>query len=252
MEQQRLFAWSETSGLMDLDASNDTSKVLASNTFVLHRTTVLDLLVQVQCLFDEFRRHAERNQLLNPMAAAATSPSTDDDDDHAPEKDAATAHVPLPPRRSAFLRKAMRSLREKSRGGAQRLRWASFDKPAFETLLARFAALNDSMTDILDAGMQVEIHRAVQDTNRGVLLLHHRMEDLGRLVQALSLRLEMGGGGGVRTPLAEAQKRSDASGLVLLAQLARFKAFNQAMEGEGDERAWDPAAAVRLGLGETF
>lgn len=256
MEQQRLFAWSETSGLMDLDASNDTTKVLASNTFILHRTTVLDLLVQVQCLFDEFRRHAEHNQLLDPLLASATSSSTSTSttttDDSAAEKDAAAALFPLPPRRRDFLRKAMRSLR----GGATRLRWASFDKAAFELLLTRFAALNDSMTDILDASMQVEIHHAVQDTNRGVLLLHHRVEDLSRLVQALGVRLEMssavgnglGGKAVGRTPLAEARERRNEEGRVLLAQLARFKAFNTSVEGDG--RPWDPAAAVRLGLGK--
>lgn len=261
MEQQRLFAWSETSGLSELAASNDPTKVLASNTFVLHRTTVLDLLVQVQCLFDEFRRHAEQNQLLNPLAAAAaaTSDQQQQQDSEevaaAPEKDAAAANFPLPPRRRDFIRKAMRALRDKSRDGATRLRWVSFDKAAFEMLLARFATLNDNMTDILDASMQVEIHHAVQDTNRGVLQLHHRVSDLSRLVQALNVRLELGGAVGApagvpQTPLAEKHKRSNASGLLLLAQLAKFKAFNQSMDGDG--KTWDSAAAVRLGLGKNW
>lgn len=251
MEQQRLFAWSETSGLMDLDAANNPAKVLASNTFVLHRTTVLDLLVQVQCLFDEFRRHAENNQLLNP------APDAHEPD--APEKDAAAANFPLAPRRRDFIRKAMRALREKSRGGVVRLKWVSFDKAGFEMLLARFSTLNDNMTDILDASMQSEIHHTVQDTNRGVLQLHHRISDLSRLVQALNVKLELGeivgkvggGGGGMGvppTPLSEVQKRSNASGLQLLSQLAKFKAFNQSMDG--DSRTWDPAAALRLGLGK--
>lgn len=247
MEQQRLFAWSETSGLMDLDAANSTAKILASNTFMLHRTTVLDLLVQVQCLFDEFRKHAERNQLLNPAPGSH--------DLEAPEKDAAAANFPLPPRRRDFIKKAMRGLREKSKEGVTRLRWVSFDKAGFEVLLARFSTLNDNMTDILDASMQSEIHHTVQDTNRGVLQLHHRISDLSRLVQALNVKLEMtgtaavgAGGLGVPMPLSEIQRRSNASGLQLLSQLAKFKAFNQSMDG--DNKTWDPAAAVRLGLGK--
>lgn len=249
MEQQRLFAWSETSGLMDLDAANNPAKILASNTFVLHRTTVLDLLVQVQCLFDEFRRHAEKNHLLNP------APTSGAPDLEAPEKDAAAANFPLPARRRDFIRKAMRGLGAKSREGLTRLKWVSFDKAGFEMLLARFSTLNDNMTDILDASMQSEIHHTVQDTNRGVLQLHHRISDLSRLVQALNVKLELDGsaavkaaGLGVPMPLSETQKQSNASGLQLLSQLAKFKAFNQSMDG--DSKSWDPAAAVRLGLGK--
>lgn len=249
MEQQRLFAWSETSGLMDLDAANNSAKILASNTFVLHRTTVLDLLVQVQCLFDEFRKHAEKNHLLNPAPGAQQDLET-------PEKDAAAANFPLPPRRRDFITKAMRSLREKSKEGVTRLKWVSFDKAGFEMLLARFSTLNDNMTDILDASMQSEIHHTVQDTNRGVLQLHHRITDLSRLVQALNVKLEKDGTSAVTTagvagvplPLSEIHKRSNTSGLQLLSQLAKFKAFNQSMDGDSSP-TWDPAAAVRLGLG---
>lgn len=247
MEQQRLFAWSETSGLMDLDAANSSAKILASNTFILHRTTVLDLLVQVQCLFDEFRKHAQKNNLLNPAPGSQEL--------EAPEKDAAEANFPLPAPRRDFIRKAMRGLREKSKEGVTRLKWVSFDKAGFEMLLARFSTLNDNMTDILDASMQSEIHHTVQDTNRGVLQLHHRITDLSRLVQALNVKLEMDGaaaaktgGVGVPMPLSEMHKRNNASGLQLLSQLAKFKAFNQSMDG--DSKTWDPAAAMRLGLGK--
>lgn len=249
MEQQRLFAWSETSGLMDLDAANNSAKILASNTFVLHRTTVLDLLVQVQCLFDEFRKHAEKNHLLNPALGAQQELET-------PEKDAAAANFPLSPRRRDFIRKSMRILREKSKEGVTRLKWVSFDKAGFEMLLARFSTLNDNMTDILDASMQSEIHHTVQDTNRGVLQLHHRISDLSRLVQALNVKLEKDGTSAVTAgvagepmPLSEIHKRSNASGLQLLSQLAKFKAFNQSMDGDSTP-TWDPAAAVRLGLGK--
>lgn len=63
MEQQRLFAWSETSGLLDFQ-NKDETKVKESNTFVIHRTTILDLLVQIQCLFQEFGKAQTRNNHL--------------------------------------------------------------------------------------------------------------------------------------------------------------------------------------------
>ncbi|KAI3399378.1 hypothetical protein diail_7105 [Diaporthe ilicicola] len=250
MEQQRLFAWSETSGLADLNTADGEAKLQASNTFVLHRQTVLDLLVQVQCLFDEFRCHAERNDRLrtfplehgNGQARGGGGTAAEAD----PETDAAAANFPLPPRRRDFIRKAMRVLREKSSGAALRLRWLSFDMASFETLLARFAALNDGMTGILDAGLQREIHHSVQDTNRGVLQLHRRMSDLSRLVMALNVRLEMTGamGGGMISPVQDGRNKSD---LEHLSQLAKFKAFNESMEGR-DSVPWDAAEAKSLEL----
>ncbi|KAL1875211.1 hypothetical protein Daus18300_003282 [Diaporthe australafricana] len=247
MEQQRLFAWSETSGLTDLGdagATDGEARVLASNTFLLHRQTVLDLLVQVQCLFDEFRRHAERNHQLRtfPLEQQQHGDGRAGEAEVDPERDAAAANFPLPPRRRDFIRKAMRALREKSSGATLRLRWVSFDKVGFETLLARFAALNDGMTGILDVGLQREIHHSVQDTNRGVLQLHRRVSDLGRLVRALNVRLEMAGavaGGG-----GDGRNRSD---LEHLSQLAKFKAFNESMEA-GDAVPWDAAEAKCLEL----
>ncbi|KAJ9133115.1 Serine threonine protein kinase [Coniochaeta hoffmannii] len=239
MEQQRLFAWSETSGLLDLDAKNQ-SKVLESNTFILHRQTVLDLLVQVQCLFREFENQQRRYDRLQTVTER-------DDVLERPEKDAAEARFPLPARRRDFIKKAMLSLRQTSKEAATRFRWVSFDKVAFETLLSRFATLNDSMTDILDARMQVEIHHTVQDTNRGVLQLHHKIADLGRLVMALNVKLEATVSTPV-SPLSLVQKASNASALQLLSQLAKFKAFNESMESER-KTPWDNATVMCLGLG---
>jgi hypothetical protein len=240
MEQQRLFAWSETSGLLDLDAKNS-QKILESNTFVLHRQTVLDLLVQVECLFKEFKEHQKRHKRLQ------TAP----DPDHIlqrPEKDAADANFPLPQRRRDFIKKAMNKLSETSQEAVERLKWVSFDKAAFEVLLSRFSTLNDSMTNILDARMQVEIHHTVQDTNRGVLQLHHKITDLSRLVMALNIKLE------AASPLPASQmsiarKRANADSLQLLSQLAKFKAFNESIESN-KKTPWDEATSMCLELGK--
>ncbi|KAL2260212.1 hypothetical protein VTK26DRAFT_5862 [Humicola hyalothermophila] len=241
MEQQRLFAWSETSGLLNLYAKNQ-QKVLESNTFVLHRQTVLDLLVQVECLFKEFKEQQKRNKHLQ------TVPDPDQILQK-PEKDAADANFPLPQRRRDFIKRAMQSLKANSEDAFQRLRWVSFDKAAFELLLSRFSTLNDSMTNILDARMQVEIHHTVQGTNRGVLQLHRKITDLSRLVMALNMKL-----GATSTPLSTAahmsvpQKRANADGLQLLSQLAKFKAFNESIESN-KKAPWDKTTAMCLELG---
>jgi hypothetical protein len=245
MEQQRLFAWSETSGLLDLQNAND-RKVRESNTFVIHRTTILDLLVQIQCLFQEFEKTQKKNSHLIVIPEPGGS---DDDFVHDPAKDSSTAHVPLPERRRHFIIKAMSALKSTTEDnlseGKRRLRWAAFDKDAFEELLRRFSTLNDNMTDILDARLQTEIHRTTQDTNRGVLQLHKDLSSLHRLVMALDIKMQAHAYPGPAIP--EYAPANDASGLRLLAQLAKFKAFNESLENEGSP--WDDATALVLSLG---
>lgn len=103
------------------------------------------------------------------------------------------------------------------------------------------------MTDILDAQLQTEIHRTTQDTNRGVLQLHKDLTSLQRLVMALDIKMQ------ARTYQVPAitpyGPTSDASGLQLLAQLAKFKAFNESMDTEG-AAPWDEATAMILQLGK--
>ncbi|KAM4055233.1 prion-inhibition and propagation domain-containing protein [Hirsutella rhossiliensis] len=240
MEQQRLFAWSETSGLLDLDASNH-ERILNSNLFNLHRQTILDLLVQVQCLFDDFTSHQRKHNNLRPVR---------DDDDllGAPDKDAKQANFPMSDRKRDFIKKAMVGLKLKSHGGWVRLRWSSFDKEAFERLLAKFSALNDNMTNILDHSLQVEIRHTVQDTNRGVLLLHHKIADLSHLVLALKSQLDVGAS--QTTPAASRvstrEREASMKALLQLAALARFKAFNETIDPQAGLPTHADAAAAKF------
>jgi hypothetical protein len=246
MEQQRLFAWSETSGLLDLQNAND-RKVRESNTFVIHRTTILDLLVQIQCLFQEFEKAQKKNSHLIVINEPVGS---DDEFSQDPAKDSSTAHVPLPERRRHFIIKAMKAVKpvveDNLSEGKRRLRWAAFDRGAFEDLLRRFSTLNDNMTDILDARLQTEIHRTTQDTNRGVLQLHKDLSSLHRLVMALDIKMQ------TRVypvpAIPQYSPSNDAAGLHLLAQLAKFKAFNESLDNEGPA-PWDEATAMVLSLG---
>lgn len=243
MEQQRLFAWSETSCLLDLDASNH-DRILSSNLFNLHRQTILDLLVQIQCLFDEFTSQQRKHGSLCPVR---------DDDDvlGAPDRDARQANFPMSDKKHDFIKKAMAGLKLKSQGGWMRLRWISFDKQAFERLLAKFSDLNDNMTGILDHSLQVEVRHTVHDTNRSVLLLHRKIADLSHLVLALRSQLDVGAGDATPAASRVPGKEREASikAFLQLAALARFKAFNETIDPKaGIPTIADAAAAKSLQL----
>ncbi|KAG6009904.1 hypothetical protein E4U21_001006 [Claviceps maximensis] len=222
MEQQRLFIWSETSGLLDLDDRKH-DKILNSNIFSLHRQTVLDMLVQIRCLFDEFTSHQRRHANLKPIHDVDNLLS-------APDMDAKQANFPMSEKKRDFIRNAMNGLRAKSKEGYQRLRWISFDKAAFELLLHKFSDLNDSMTSLLDHSLQVDIRNSVQDTNRGVLLLHHKIADLSHLVVALKFQLDTGRWSQTGCcRLSQRERDASADALMQLSKLATFKAFNQTL-----------------------
>ncbi|CZT45816.1 uncharacterized protein RSE6_06171 [Rhynchosporium secalis] len=203
--------------------------------------------VQIQCLFKEFEQAQKKNHRL---ATVPESSESDDEVSKDPAKDASNAHVPLPEGRRKFIIKAMKAITTSTKDslseGRRRLRWAAFDKEAFEGLLQRFSTLNDNMTDILDVRLQNEIHRTTQDTNRGVLQLHKDLASLHRLVQALDIKMQARN---YPVPaIFQNAPASDAAGLRLLAQLAKFKAFNEALDTEG-HAPWNEATAMALQLG---
>lgn len=238
MEQQRLYAWSETSGLLDLDAK-DPSKVLNSDVFHMHRQTVLDLLVQIQCLFDEFAKHQQKHRNLETVR---------DDEGvlETPEKDAKQANFPMAKKKREFIKKAMLGLKNRSNDGWTRFRWTSFDKEAFEKLLDRFSTLNDSMTNILDHSLQVEIRHTVHDTNRGVLLLHHRVADLSQLVLALQSQLAAGVLPQSSSRISKLEREANADALEHLSKLAKFKAFNETIDPKSTTRLRVDDAATKF------
>ncbi|KAM0515828.1 hypothetical protein ACHAPE_005907 [Trichoderma viride] len=243
LEQQRLFAWSETSGLLDVNSDNQ-ERILNSNVFHLHRQTVLDLLVQVQCLFDEFIAYQSKHSNLTPFR---------DDGEFlvSPELDAKQASFPISEKKRLFIKKAMMNLKQKSQEGLKRFKWVSFDKEGFEQLLAKFTLLNDTMMNILDHSLQVEIRHTVQDTNRGVLLLHHKIADLSHLVLALKDQLEIRNlpGAPSRTRLSKTEREASVAELKQLSRLAKFKAFNETIDPKSDTPALiDDAVAGFLEL----
>jgi serine/threonine protein kinase len=248
LEQQRLFSWSETCGLLDYDAENN-QKVLESNAFGLHRSTVLELLVQMKVLFEDFEKLQIRYKRLETVGRDPLEPppSYKKSEELDSAKDASDALVPLAPKRRKFIDKAIQAFKAGSKEGSKRLRWAAFDQSDFEQLLQRFSSLNDSITALLDMRLQDEIYSATQDTNRAVLQMHHDLADLTSLVKAtLILTMEKQG---VNVPISKSlrvKQKDNVTGLELLAQLARFKAFNEFIETDS---SLDEATVELLKLG---
>lgn len=171
MEQQRLFAWSETSGLLDHVESGkgdktdmETKRLVQSNAFGLHRSTILDLLLQTKLLFEEFESHQKRHKKLQVTEIPIRDQGIDS---FASATEVSDDLVPVTPRRRKYIDTAMK-LYKKTNNVQKRLRWAAVDKDAFESLLIKFSTLNDSITSYLDAKMQSQIYHTTQDTNRGV------------------------------------------------------------------------------------
>ncbi|TVY67421.1 hypothetical protein LSUE1_G009114 [Lachnellula suecica] len=240
MEEQRLFAWSETSGLLDYD--EDSTRVLGSNIFGLHRLTVLELLVQIRVLFEEFETQQRKYKGLDTHDSLSEQTDDSNVDD---------ALVPLTTKRKSFIDKAMKMLHATKQGmgeAPKRLRWAAFDKNNFEILLQRFSSLNDGISSLLDSGLQREIYNTTQDTNRSLLQLRHDIHDIAQLVKAtMVLNIQhQPSFNPTNSRFYESNERYVA-GLHLLTQLAQFKAFNEAVETTDPI---DEATSKLLALGE--
>jgi hypothetical protein len=243
MEEQRLFAWSEASGLLNFD--EDSARVLESNVFGLHRLTVLELLVQVRVLFEDFEKQQRRYKGLD------THDYPSEKDEGLPS-DPSSSLMPLTTKRKTFVDKVMNKLQATKQGieeAPKRLRWAAFDKKNFELLLQRFSSLNDSISGLLDSGLQREIYNTTQDTHRSLLQFRHDINDIAQLVKAtLALTMQRQSAFAPANFRALDSNEKHIEGLHLLAQLAQFKAFNEAI---GTTDPIDNATSELLALGET-
>ncbi|KFY33834.1 hypothetical protein V494_07284 [Pseudogymnoascus sp. VKM F-4513 (FW-928)] len=255
LEQERLLSWSESSGLLDYDSESN-SKVLESNVFGLHRSTVLDMLVQIKVLFEEFEKRQIRHKRLRAEYEGTENRRFPNERGQklgsAPEVvlDTHETSVPLSSKKSEYIMNALETWKNTSKSGMKRLRWATFDKHDFEVLLQQFSILNDNMTGLLDTRLQKEIWNTTQDTNRAVLQLHHELADLQQIVKATFAMTTLSLQGQVTSEPPPYQtthsEKSNASGLETLAQLARFKAFNESIDADAPPD-YNTASILKLG-----
>ncbi len=230
LEQQRLLNWGEVSGLLDM-SSGQCDKGAFEETFGgATRHLVVDQLMQVQLLVNEFEKWQLRYNRDRP-ADTREDLEARSDTGLSGETLGAENQMKSFPRRSELLNKALRGVREMQHVPKYFV-WASWDKAKFESMLEHLTRFNDGIFSIMGNNVQRGIHQATQETNRAVLQLYTKVDDLDQLVKALKLEL-----GQKRKDSAETgqiflgtKNREDVRQVEQLTELATFKSFNQSIE----------------------
>ncbi|MCJ1381955.1 hypothetical protein MMC17_005067 [Xylographa soralifera] len=174
LEQQRLYNWSSEIGL--LKYLEEDESIPSQGLLGLSRGAILDTLAQIQALAVDFIKCNDTFSGLIPdedhcdSAALEDNPSKKESN-HFPD----TMH---------FLKKTKRSM-PLVRGLPRRLKWASFYKDRYESLISRLRDFNDVLIDLVDSDARMAISRSTRETNTTILHLHGKVDELAELIQAL-------------------------------------------------------------------
>ena len=173
---------------------------------MVQRALMLDLLDQIQRLFDEFREHQLRYTKKHTTIFKRDPKSVPDDQS---SKEAGEVE----PRIRQWMARVFEELPATTKEGWNRLRWASWDMGELENLIQQFGSLNDTMRGLLDSKIQQQIADTTQDTYRVVVQMATSVDQLMRFVNATQA--------GVQNPdLARYQ------------ELAKFKAFQSLIQDD--------------------
>lgn len=229
LEEKRLYAWGENVGLVTDDTTTITEDVkkAAAKLFVEgQRGIIFDVLVQIQDLFETFRKQQLEHRRLanNDITTEIPTRALDLKDDV------------LTVKRNNFLKKAWRKVASTSSGGWSRMRWINFDGDEVKKLVKRFTAFNDRVTGLLDSKIQRQIAITTQDTYREVLQLATKLEQFQQILEATRF--------GQRLP------GSEEKGMRTLMSLAQFKFFHGYIENTIETKQTFDAKALRTITGE--
>jgi hypothetical protein len=239
LERQRLWNWSEVSGLLDYLGGKEDA--LDTSRTGLNRHVILEVVCHIQTLVTEFVKVKGRYQHLAPdpsiqrealprvPANSLTKVAISSSEDLAIDRD--SEFINLFPGSRVMMEKFMRSL-EVTQQLPKRLRWAAWDQDKFKGLVDRLKELNDCLLDLVDNSVKMEIFLKTKETNISFLELHNKMDDLRQIFLALShhspssaphiplgLRINQG--------LSSVQQEEENKELL---DLTRFKALNQSIE----------------------
>ncbi len=231
LEQQRLLNWGEASGLLNASSEQYDRGAFEETFGGATRHLVVDQLMQVQLLVNEFEKWQLRyvgNRTVDSKKDLEARP----DSCLSGETLGAEEQIKKFPRRIEMLNKALRGMRDMQHVPKHFI-WASWDKAKFESMLEHLTRLNDGIFSIMGTNVQREIHRATQETNRAVLQLFNKVDDLDQLIKALELdpghkRKETVG---TLPVFLRGKNREDAQQDDQLTDLATFKSFFQSTEG---------------------
>lgn len=209
LEEKRLYAWGEHVGLVADDSTTITEEVkkAAAKLFVEgQRGIIFDVLIQIQDLFETFRKQQLQHRRLANTGITAEIPTEALD-----LKDEV-----LTVKRKNFLKKAWGKVASTSSGGWSRMRWINFDGDEVKKVIKRFTAFNDRVTGLLDSKIQRQIAITTQDTYREVLQLTTKVEQFQQILEATRFSQRLPG--------------SEEKGMRTLMSLAQFKFFHGYIE----------------------
>jgi len=184
----------------------------------LNRHLILEVMLQIQALVREFIQVRGRYEKYLSL-----------EDDMLEESD----FIRRIPGSADLMRKLLRSL-EVAQRLPKRLRWAMWDQDKFKGLVGRLKELNDSLVDLVDNSIKMQVFQMTTETNINLLGLYNKVDDLRQLFMALMQEKDSGGALSLHSSQHNSQGRStsqyrEGNDTELLG-LTRFKALNQAIE----------------------
>ena len=182
----------------------------------LSRSTILDTLLQIQVLVQDFAKSREQ---FGSLVSDDSSYELEMLEENAGDR--ISEHLFGKMR---FMKKA-RYPRQSARALPKRLKWVTFYKDKYEKLINQLQELNDILVDLVDSDARVAIRRSTREMNTTMLHLHSKVDDLFQLVKALSPNTTC------VLPSSFVRELQPNSSLSTqerheLAALAQFKAFN--------------------------
>ena len=143
----------------------------------MSRSTILDTLIQIQVLVQDFVKSRER---FGGLVADYSGCELEMLDENAGDR--VWDHLFD---RMQFLKK-VRDPTPSLKALPRRLKWVTFYKDKYERLINQLRELNDVLIDLVDSDARVAIGRSTRETNTTMLHLHNKLDDLYQLVKALS------------------------------------------------------------------
>lgn len=230
LEQQRLYNWSSEIGLLRYLEQDE---VLPNHGLMgLSRGTILDTLLQIQVLVQDFVNCREQ---FSGLVA--------DDGDceleilHEETGDGVPDHFLD---RMRFLKKA-RDSTPLLHSLPKKLKWVTFYKDKYERLITRLREFNDVLINLVDSDARVAIGKSTRETNITMLHLHSRTDELFQLVKALSPNTTSC----LPSPLVTGLQQTsslDTQQRHELAALAYFKAVNTSIQGDTSSSLRNPVS----------
>ena len=181
LQEITFYTWGEQAGLIAYEDDDGVTRVKPSSSLGQSRTFVLELLAQVQHLFEEFQK--KERQRPEKKQRSSTGFKQGDQDESFVQSSNEAGQVSEKKRR--WLQDCLTDLPEKTKHGWKSVMFASWDKGELEKLIKKFKELNHDMTTLLDSKLQTQIAVTTQDTYRVALQMAGTVAQIQRFIDAI-------------------------------------------------------------------